>query len=458
MNQLRAILWKEVKDLSRDRKTLISAIVLPAFLLPLMGLLLVAAQKTVPLKVVIVNLDNGTYLPNLSALPVLSLGNANLEKVNYGALIASYLKKVLLNVSSNVYVEVVNSYKEVKNYDILIVIPSNFSEVISTLNPYQFKQALIRVYFRAGPSGLSIANSVASQAILKTLTTLSRQVFAVQRVKILLACCNATEVSPEAVLNPIKIVSEYVSATGKRVSLQEVSKIMTAKLLLFSIFYVSMPVVAFISDSIAGERERKTLETLLASPVNRKNIVMGKLAAVVVLGLFAAIADMIGLILYLNILNTQFANLSALSAQGSASINFKLTLDPGLILVHGAVMLLVVAATAAMLMPISALSDNVRSAQSIGGFVQMIPLLVIFYAMYGSLNALPLNLRLLIYAIPHTYAVVAINEALRGNPLGVLENAAKMILVSAIYVLVTVKLFETEYIVTGSLSRKKRIS
>ncbi|ALU12712.1 hypothetical protein EYM_06685 [Ignicoccus islandicus DSM 13165] len=454
MNHLKAILWKEIKDLSRDRKTLISTIVLPAFLLPMMGLLLTAAQKTVPIKVVIVNLDNGTSLPLTSPPTILNvLTNKSQQRINYGDLIASYLKKVLLNVSSSVYIEVYKSYDKVKDYDILIVIPSNFSEVLSEINPYNFKQTLVRVYFRAGPSGVNIAGSIVSQTILRTLSTLSQQVFGTQRVKVLLACCDATDVPPEAVTNPIRIVSEYVSVTGEKISAKEVSKILTAKLLLFSIFYVSMPVVAFISDSIAGERERKTLETLLASPINRRNVVIGKLAAVVVLGLLAAVADVIGLILYIQILNSQ---ISSINVQGSVATEaFTLALDPILIAVHGIVMLLVVAATASMLMPISALSDSVRSAQSIGGFIQMIPLLVIFYAMYGSLSSLPENLKIAIYLIPHTYAVIGIDEALKGNYLGVLESVIKMIIVSTAYLAITIRIFESEYIVTGSISRKR---
>lgn len=43
----------------------------------------------------------------------------------------------------------------------------------------------------------------------------------------------------------------------------------------------TLPVTAIIADSFAGERERHTLETLLASPLSETAILLGKVAAVV---------------------------------------------------------------------------------------------------------------------------------------------------------------------------------
>ncbi len=442
--QLKAIIWKEVKDLSRDRKTLLTAVIMPALLLPLMGLLLVAAQKTVPVHVVIVNEDNGTVMPSILSGQVLSLPTT-VQKVNYGKLVAEYLKKLIEKTSSNVIVEVVNDVHKVRKYDILVLIPRNFTSSLVALVPEDFKQAVVRVYLRTAPSGLSMGATSIFQSIIMALKKLSSDVLAPQRVELLLACCNVTNVKPQAVLQPIVVKTEYVNVYGQRVSMKELSKIMTSKLLLFSIFYVSMPVVAFISDSIAGERERKTLETLLASPISRRSLIFGKFSATLVLGLLAAVADMVGLILYIQILQSSMLSTGGLS----------LTLDPSLILMHGFVMLLVVAATAAMIMPLASLSDNVRSAQSLGSLIQMIPLLIIFYAMYGDINALPPTLEAFVRVIPHTYAVLAIDAMLKGAWLDVVIDIAIMMVITFAYLMITVKIFESEYIVTGSLRKRK---
>lgn len=58
----------------------------------------------------------------------------------------------------------------------------------------------------------------------------------------------------------------------------------------FTIAYWSwlptLPVMALIADSFAGERERHTLETLLASPLSEAAILFGKIITVVIYGLF----------------------------------------------------------------------------------------------------------------------------------------------------------------------------
>jgi ABC-2 type transport system permease protein len=60
----------------------------------------------------------------------------------------------------------------------------------------------------------------------------------------------------------------------------------TTGLLFLPVFFVA-PLVA---DSFAGERERRTLETLLASRLSDRAIVLGKIAAAVAVGWFFALA------------------------------------------------------------------------------------------------------------------------------------------------------------------------
>jgi len=447
--QLKAMLWKELKDLSRDRKTIFTAVFLPAFMLPLMAQLLVLAQKSAPLTVVIVNLDRGAQVPAFMLQP-LPTGKVA-EKVNLGYQVAKLIEQSVRKVTQNARVIVINNTEKVPYYNVLVIIPPDFSEKLLTLNPERFNVTQVEVFYRAGPGGLGIGATTVYQTVIGILRYLSTQTFAKQRVEVLLACCNVTNVPPEAVLSPIKIKTQYVSVTGQRISAAQLGKMLSAKLLLFSIFYVTVPVLAFVSDSVAGEKERKTLETLLASPIKRRNVVLGKFGAALVLGLIAALADMAGLIAYIQIINSQLA-----TPQVGVGTSFKLVLDPSIVLLHGLVMLLVIAATAAMLMPLVSLTDSVRSAQSLGGVIQMIPLLIILYAMYADISSVPMPWKLLVYAIPHTYAVLAIDQALKGSWVGVLEDTLAMVVITGFLIWVTIKIFESEVLVTSSISFGER--
>ncbi len=450
---LKPVIWKELKDLSRDRKTILTAVVLPAIMLPLMAQLLVLAQKSTPVRVVIINEDKGSVVPALLLQPIPFLQGKQLQRVNLGLEVAKLIIQSVKRVNPSVEAIIINGTpKAVPNYNVLIIIPKDFSARLLTLDPSSFNVTYVEVFYRAGPSSLGIGVTQVYQTVITTLNLISKQYFARERVSILLACCNATKVPPEAVLSPIVVKTQYVSVTGKRISAAELGKMLSAKLLLFSIFYVSVPVLAFISDSIAGEKERKTLETLLASPVSRRDVVLGKFMASLALGILAAVADVVGLIFYIQTINTQLATTAV---KGMPS--FTLTLDPRIIALHGFVMLLVVASTAALLMPIVSLTDSVRSAQSIGGFVQMIPLLIILYAMYSDINTLPLSAKILAYAIPHTYAVLAIDQALKGSWLGVAESVIAMLIITAALLAITVKIFESEILITG-FSKKRKTS
>ncbi len=416
--ELNAIVWKEIRELVRDRKTIFSAIILPAVMLPLMGYLLVVATKVTPIKVVILNRDGG----------------------DVSWLLISYIKDYLKDAKA----EIVITNVTVNNYDILVEIPSNFTNTILQSNPLRFKAAVVKIKV-SSKALTSMAFNVVMNKIVNAIRELSKTV-AQGRVNLIYkTCCNVTVAPATAVLNPIVIQTEYVSERGKPLSMTEIGKMIAAKTLLFGIFYVSIPVVSFISDSIAGERERKNLETLLSMPIKRRNIVFGKFLATLFLGALAAVANLIGLVEYLNLINSL----------GNVQI---LVFDWKIIALHTLAMFVVVGATAAMLMPIVSLSDTVRGAQSLAGVVIMIPLLVIMYGMYGNLNTLPTTFKIIVSLIPHTYAVYAIDAVINGNYLGYFSNLLVTIIMSLIYILITVKIFESEIIITGlgiSKARKR---
>ena len=58
--------------------------------------------------------------------------------------------------------------------------------------------------------------------------------------------------------------------------------------LFFPVFFSASQSGGLVADSIAGERERHTLETLLATPAAESDILYGKLAATVVFGVVLA--------------------------------------------------------------------------------------------------------------------------------------------------------------------------
>lgn len=64
-------------------------------------------------------------------------------------------------------------------------------------------------------------------------------------------------------------------------------------LLLLILVFTS--VMSIAAESVAGEKERGTMATLLATPINRRDIALGKVLAITIIGLLIAASSMIGI-------------------------------------------------------------------------------------------------------------------------------------------------------------------
>lgn len=83
------------------------------------------------------------------------------------------------------------------------------------------------------------------------------------------------ELAPQQEVSQPQIQEE---TQGEALPLQLINKVMTAILLFLPLFLFGNLIV----DSIVGEKERKTGEILIAMPVSRSNIILGKSTAVII--------------------------------------------------------------------------------------------------------------------------------------------------------------------------------
>ncbi len=134
MVEMKVLLWKELTDLKRDKKTLFTSILLPLLMLPLMGFIGFALAQEQIINVAVVDLDHATAhnrLLNITFSSEWLLGN-----------ITYYLAKYGYNYT------VSNSTSIIKNpsIDLMIVIPRGFAENATSLTHV----ARIEIYRKAG--------------------------------------------------------------------------------------------------------------------------------------------------------------------------------------------------------------------------------------------------------------------------------------------------------------------
>ncbi|MBM7871041.1 sodium transport system permease protein [Clostridium pascui] len=246
---------KELRDIFRDKKTLLVSVLIPLILFPIM---FYAMGKT--------GADNVKKVENNFKVAI----NGG-ERTQFRRIIENY-PKLKITPSSNIE-------EDVKNGNILIgiEIPDNVDALLE-----EEKGTSVKIIF----DNTSQQSSMAQGMIEKTIEDYNKQVVSHRLQK------RNIDIS---ILNPVNV--EYQTSTTDKDSM---GKIMLSMLLpLFLVIYsITGPMGAAV-DLGAGEKERGTLEPLLTTQAGRMSLLWGKFFAIAVVGLMTTGASMLGLLISL---------------------------------------------------------------------------------------------------------------------------------------------------------------
>ena len=229
---------KELTEALRDRRTLISTIVVPLLLFPVMSVgfasvasLLLGKAKEESAKVMV-------------------LGGANAPAV------MEQLKKLnkveIVPPADNWRDQIIN--KEVRA---VVEVPPNFESALADQRP---DKVMIYTY------GGELKSSFAADKVEKRLTEYRDEV-----VKDRLAAKNL----PNSVLKPFEVEQQNV-APPEKVGGAAIGGLIGYMVILLCMTGAMYPAM----DLTAGEKERGTMETILSSPISRKDLVLGKFSLV----------------------------------------------------------------------------------------------------------------------------------------------------------------------------------
>ena len=251
---LRVFLWKETRELMRDKKTILATVLLPFVMFPLIGLLLLSSSLSPTIVAIVVD-DPHAY--------------------NY-----AYMMAHVVNSSGGIAV-IGNS----SNAQITIVIPKGFSENATNLS--RPVVLVVNSFVSPTPSAQNILDNVLYNVTVN---------ISFMRIHELAERANVT-VNPELVWNPVNLVRKYVTIQHAITSTALATVAQLTRLLVFIVFPSSSPMVFYLTESIVGERDRKTLEALLATPISVEELIYSKLLVSLVLGLFSGLGDIMGVLL-----------------------------------------------------------------------------------------------------------------------------------------------------------------
>jgi sodium transport system permease protein len=151
-------------------------------------------------------------------------------------------------------------------------------------------------------------------------------------------------------------------------------------------------------DSSAGERERRTLEGLLLTPAPRSRLLLGKIAAITVVSLAAAVVA----------IGSMFVALTQISLPGSSG---HITLSPAAVPVMVWLALLIAFSFSSVSLALGTLAKNFRQGQAYVTplyFITILPASIILF--------IPdFNPNLAYYLIPILNAVLVLRDAIVHN-------------------------------------------
>lgn len=237
---------KELREALRDRRTLVSSLLVPLLLFPLLtaGLgaaivvLVVKAKEAIPKVMIIGGDDSPIFLQELR----------NLKQIDVVTLTANW-KKQIVNKEIRAAVE----------------IPHGFESDLA-----KQKTTTIKIYDYDG----DLKSSLATETIQKYLEAYRSDV-----LKDTLAANNV----PESVLKPFEVTTQNVAPPEKvgGAAFGGVIGYMVILLCMTGCMYPAM-------DLTAGEKERGTMETILSSLISRVHLVLGKFFLVLTTSLVTA--------------------------------------------------------------------------------------------------------------------------------------------------------------------------
>lgn len=254
---VRLVARKETLDLLRDRRTIITALVVPLVSFPvLFGVLGYFSSPTSnPSPVLLANMDTGTLAMDLQEAllqaPGLSITFAHGQNLS----------------------QVVQQ----GHYDAAILIPANFSSSIMAGS-----QADISVYSNPSNSRAQIGVSVVENVV----NGMSQEIAALRLQQ---------KGVTQSDLNPILIAQTSVGRVTNPNLLFAASLFPS-----FLLYFTFLGGFYFMVDDIAGEKERRSLEALFTLPSPRSDIFLGKYLVAVVLSLITAGLGLVGTLFSLN--------------------------------------------------------------------------------------------------------------------------------------------------------------
>jgi sodium transport system permease protein len=348
---------KELLDSLRDKRTLMTMLVIPTVAVPVLMLLAFFVTAKVIKKA------------QSEASPVMVIGGADSPAV-----------MALLKANPKIHClpEKTDWRQMISNKEIraAIEIPAGFDAALES-----GQDSRVQLYHYEGEMRSSMAVGELRRALSEYRDQVSSRRLAARGL-------------PQTLIKPFQINSQNV-APPEKVGGNAIGGIIPYMFIIFCFTGAMYPAI----DLTAGEKERGTMETILSSPVSRIDLVMGKFLMVLTASLTTVACSLLSMGVSFIVGGMLFAS----NFKGSSGMTGAASAIPVIL------MLPLACFFAALLMAISLAAKSTKEAQSAATPLVM---LIIMPAMFAMLPGVELNLKLSL--IPILNLALACKEMLSG--------------------------------------------
>lgn len=298
----------------------------------------------------------------------------------------------------------------------------------------------VQQYYRYEPTGM-FGSTVSTTVMSSLISVLNASLSAVLQTG---------DVDYDFIMSPISSGGDSIctivnGTVHSNVTPSQISNEITSQTLMIPIviMIIIMMVGSIVISSIGSEKENKTLETLLTMPIKRTSIVSGKIVAAAIVGLVYGLAYMVGMSFYMG---------SLMGNMGSSGVDMQalgMSLDATDWVLVMASMFLSIVCALGICMILGAFAKNYKSAQTMTmpiSILAMIPMFVImFTGWYGAGGFI----QAITFAIPFSHPMMAMQALMNGDVALVLGGIAYMAVFAVATILITVRLYNSDILITG---------
>ena len=407
MSSILTVFRKEVLDNLRDRRTLLTAILLG----PLMGPVLFGA---------VINFTVPEVRPSAQWRPQMSISVPIVGAEHAANLVAFLASRGIWAARGHVLKSIDEAVNAVRSgeHEVVVFIDASFGEELAS----GAGAHVSLVYDVSDPTSRQHAGRIRGSVI-----AYSQQIGTLRLL--------ARGLDP-SVVRPLIIDDFDVSTANERNErssflLGMLADMLAGMLTYFLLFATLMGGFYLATDTTAGERERKSLEPLLATPVPRSSLLLGKMGATVAFMLLSLAITLAGYAVAVRFMPFEELGMSS-------------SFDPGTTLIAFLVLVPFAPLGAALMTAVASFTKSYKEAQTYLGFVILVPTLPVIVA--SAMNVRP---SLALMAVPSLSQHLLITKLIRAEPIEasmLALSVASTLLLAALLAYAAIRLYQRERI------------